>query len=260
MDSINFKKQSLGKSKGRWFLSINLLSLKKGFFMTSNYLKLFAITLSSSLFASSLPVNSQYSTSSIIPSHTLQSSSTINLIASGYGDALKIIKKVVVRNNGGLTITFTEPVEGLSGSVVVNSPTGSIEYLVKDASLGKKSITWGQGSKKFSKKQLLRIDTSNLSGQKYGTFLRAPQQGTLANPAPYQGPRVLGFAKPVTDSAVTAASYGGLLNPLATPSASAVVAPAVVAGASAIAILGGIIVTGIAIGAASNGSGSASSN
>ena len=230
--------------------------------MTSNCLKLFAITVSSSLLVSSLPVNSQSSKSSIIHNHPQQDSFTTNLVAQSYGEVLKVIKKVIVRKNGGLTILFTEPVELLSGSVVINSPNMTLQYLVKNAKIGKKSISWGGGGQKFPQDKLLRVDTSNLSGQKYGTSLRAPQQGTFANPAPYLGPRVIGFAKPITDSAVTAASYGGLANPAAaaSASASALVAPATVAGASAAAILGGIIVTGIAIGAASNGSGSSSSN
>ena len=157
----------------------------------------------------------QSSKSSIIHNHPEQDSFTTNLVAQSYGEALKVIKKVIVRKNGGLTILFTEPVELLSGSVVINSPNMTLQYLVKNAKIGKKSISWGGGGQKFPQDKLLRVDTSNLSGQKYDTFLRAPQQGTFANPAPYLGPRVIGFAKPITDSAVTAASYGGLANPAA---------------------------------------------
>ena len=201
--------------------------------MNTNYLKLFGITLSSSLFLSSLPVNSQSSKSSIIHNHPEQDYFTTNLVAQSYGEALKVIKKVIVRKNGGLTIIFTEPVELLSGSVVINSPNMTLEYLVKNAKIGKKSISWGGGGGKFPQDKLLRVDTSNLSGYKEGWSLRAPRQSTYANPAPFQGSRVLGFAKPVTNSAVTAASYGGLANPAAAAglsSASALVSPAIVTG------------------------------
>ena len=106
--------------------------------MTSNCLKLFAITVSSSLLVSSLPVNSQSSKSSIIHNHPQQDSFTTNLVAQSYGEVLKVIKKVIVRKNGGLTILFTEPVELLSGSVVINSPNMTLQYLVKNAKIGKK--------------------------------------------------------------------------------------------------------------------------
>ena len=80
---------------------------------------------------------------------------------------------------------LVNPVESVSGSVVVNSPTGSIEYFIKDAAIKKINNMEWRCRKVFSNKSALRIDTSKLKGLKF--------TGNPASPAVITNKKILAF-------------------------------------------------------------------
>lgn len=215
--------------------------------MKFNSLKLIALTLSSGLFISSIPTKAE----SFETNYKFLNKNSSNNTLIAETPIYRVIKKAIVRKNGYLKLKLVNPIESVSGSVIVNSPSGAYEYLVKDAAISKKSITWRGGAEKvFSNKTALRIDTSKLTGIKFtGNTIPAASINT----------KVLGFT---SDSGALASSYGGVAGSAAVGgSAAAVVAPAVVAGVSAAAILGGVVAAGVAIGASSSsGSGNNTSN
>lgn len=223
--------------------------------MKPNFLKIIALTLSSGLFIGSLPIKAE--PFKINSESFISNSSTKILLAQVEDPIYKVIKKAIVRKNGYLKLKLANPVENVSGSVIINSPNGSKEYLVKNAKIRTKSLTWRGGSEDiFLKKSKLRIDTSKLKGLKFGQSLKA------VSPATPITKDILAF---VDRSPLLVPNYGGVAAGTVavggTAAAASVVAPAVVAGASAAAIVGGVVITGIAVGASSSiGSGSTSSN
>ena len=223
--------------------------------MKTNYLKLIALTLSSGLFISSLPTKAE--PLKINSESFISNSSNKILIAQAEDPIYKVIEKAIVRKNGYLKLKLVNPVEDVSGSVITNSPNGSKEYLIKNAKIRKKSLTWRGGSEDiFLKKSKLRIDTSKLKGLKFGQSLK------VISPTTPFTKDILAF---VDRSPLLVPTYGGVAAGTAavggTVAAASVVAPVVVAGASAAAIVGGLVLTGVAVGASSSGgSGSSSSN
>tara|TARA_B100000242_G_scaffold241127_1_gene181237 strand:- start:4458 stop:5114 length:657 start_codon:yes stop_codon:yes gene_type:complete len=218
--------------------------------MKFNPLKLIALTVSSGLFISSIPTKAE----SLKTNYEVLQTNSLNNTLLAETPLYRVIKKAIVRKNGYLKLKLVNPVESVSGSVVVNSPTGSIEYFIKDAAIKKKSITWSGGAEKvFSNKSALRIDTSKLKGLKF--------TGNTVSPAVITNKKILAFT--TESSGALVSSYGGVAAGTATvgaAGAAAVVAPAAVAGISAAAIVGGVVAAGVAIGASSSGSGSSSSN
>ena len=213
--------------------------------MKFNYLKLIALNVSSGLFISSIPTKAE----SLKTNYEVLNTNSLNNILIAETPIYRVIKKAIVRKNGYLKLKFVNPVESISGSVIVNSPSGSYEFFVKDAAISKKSITWKGGAENlFKNKNVLRVDTSKLTGIKFTGNIPG---ATINN-------KVLAFT---SDSGALASSYGGVAGSAAVGgSAAAVVAPVVITGVSAAAILGGLVVAGIAVGAGSSGSGSSSSN
>ncbi len=222
--------------------------------MKPDFSNILALTLSSGLFIGSLPTKAE--PFKINSESFISNSSNKTLIAQAEDPIYKVIEKAIVRKNGYLKLKLVNPVENVSGSVIINSPDGSKEYLVKNAKIRKKSLTWRGGSEDiFLQKSKLRIDTSKLKGLKFGQSLKA------ISPTTPISKDILAF---VDRSPLLVPSYGGVAAGSAavggTAAAASVVAPAVVAGASAAAIIGGVVLTGIVVGASSSGSGSSSSN
>ena len=215
--------------------------------MKFNSLKLIALAVSSGLFISSIPTKAE----SLKTNYEVLNTNSLKNTLIAETPIYRVIKKAIVRKNGYLKLKLVNPVESVRGSVIINSPSGSYEYLVKNAKISNKSITWRGGAENiFSNKSVLRVDTSKLTGIK---FAGNTIPGATINT------KVLAFT---SDSGALASSYGGVAAGSAAVggSAAAVVAPVAIAGISAVAILGGLVVAGIAAGAGSSGSGSTSSN
>lgn len=214
--------------------------------MKFNSLKLIALTLSSGLFISSIPTKAE----SLKTNYQVLNKNSLDNTLIAETPIYRVIKKAIIRKNGYLKLKLVNPVESISGSVIVNSPSGSYEYFVKDAAISKKSITWKGGAENlFKNKNALRVDTSKLNGIKFTGNIPGATINT----------KVLAFT---SDSGALASSYGGVAAGSAAVggSAAAVVAPVVVAGVGAAAILGGLVVAGVAAGGGLGGSGSSSSN
>ena len=219
-------------------------------------IKFIALTLSSGFLISSIPTKAE----NLKTNYEIYNSNTPNNILIAQTSILPIIKKAIVRKNGFLKLKLAKPMNNIQGYVVVNSPTGSTKYLIKNAVISKnnKSITWKGGPKQiFANKNVLAIDTSNLKSLLLDGASAAAKTQTLgfaqsSLTAPSAG------AAAGTGSAAGAAAVGAGVGVAA--AAVPVVAPVVVAGVGAAAVLGGIVATGLVVGAASSGSGGNSSN
>ena len=218
--------------------------------MKFNSLKLIALTVSSGLLISSIPTKAESLKTNYEVFNTNSSNDTLIAETPIY----KVIQKAIIRKNGYLKLKLVNPVESVSGSVIVNSPNSSVEYFIEDAAIRKKSITWKGGPEKvFSNKSVLRVDTSKLKGLKF-------TGNPIATAGITKQSKILAFTSKSSGALVT--SYGGVAAGSAAvgANAAAVVAPAAIAGVGAAAILGGVVAAGIAIGAGASGSGSSSSN
>ena len=124
--------------------------------MKLNFLKLITLALTSGFFINSIPTKAE----SFKPAYEFLNSDPSNniLIAQSDSPIYRVIKKAIVKKNGYLKLKLVKPVENVSGSVVVNSPNGvTKEYLIENARISKKAITWQGGSENvFLNKTSLR--------------------------------------------------------------------------------------------------------
>ena len=106
--------------------------------MKLNFLKIIALTVSSGLLISSIPTKAE----SLKTNHEVLNKNSLNntLVATSFDTSVyPVIEQAIVRNSAAyLKLKLATPGKAVSGAVIINSPSASNEYFIKDAKISKK--------------------------------------------------------------------------------------------------------------------------